>query len=249
MTSKLWMGNIDVTCDENYVMSLFPQENLLSVKIIRDKQTGLPVGYGFLEFEDNETALRIMKTYNGKPMDQSGKLFRLNWAQYSNTSTSMKVNVPREIDYSIFVGDIGPNVTDSILYSTFSAKFPSCTTAKVVVDLITGRNKGYGFVKFSNKAEMEQALQMNGMLVCGLPIRVSRAIRKHQMMGWNMMAMYPGEYTPSYSPNYNVEYPVPQVMEEHPDFSVEEDNKRFIAQRKDFSVFHWSLVSNFNFEN
>jgi len=171
--NKLWMGNIDTTYDEGYIRSLFTDENILSVKIIRDKNTGLPVGYAFIDFEDNEAAQRVIIDYNGKIMDDSGKVFRLNWAQYSNT---------REVDYSIFVGDLGPNVTDAMLYETFVIKFPSCSAAKVVVDPATGRNKGYGFVKFSYQVEMEQALEMNGTVIGGQPIRVSRAIRKNRKL-------------------------------------------------------------------
>ena len=45
-------------------------------------------------------------------------------------------------DYRIFVGDLGNEVTDDILYKAFS-HYGSIKKAKMVKNKITGKNKGW----------------------------------------------------------------------------------------------------------
>lgn len=79
-------------------------------------------------------------------------------------------------DHSVFVGDLAPDVSDELLSSTFSARFASVRSAKVVIDPITRMSKGFGFVRFGIKEEAEQALQtMNGVYCSSRPMRVSVA--------------------------------------------------------------------------
>jgi hypothetical protein len=52
------------------------------VKLIRDKVKGTPVGYGFVEFSDAQTAKEIFETLNGQPIPGSNKVFKLNWASH-----------------------------------------------------------------------------------------------------------------------------------------------------------------------
>ena len=50
----LWIGNIQPTWDEGYVGALFAgsADKPQNVKLMRDKMSGFPVGYGFLDFAD-----------------------------------------------------------------------------------------------------------------------------------------------------------------------------------------------------
>ncbi|KAJ2545252.1 hypothetical protein EV175_005824, partial [Coemansia sp. RSA 1933] len=53
----------------------------VTVKTIRDRLTGGPANYCFLEFPTQAEAERILATYNGKPMPLTfDRPFRLNWA-------------------------------------------------------------------------------------------------------------------------------------------------------------------------
>jgi len=72
--------------DENFIRGIFVGEpNLINVKIIRDRLSGLPAGYGFLEFSRHEAASNALNKLNGKPMPGTSAVFRLNWAQYSGS--------------------------------------------------------------------------------------------------------------------------------------------------------------------
>jgi RNA recognition motif-containing protein len=62
----LWIGDIESWMDENYIMELFQGiAQITSVKLIRDKIKGTPVGYGFVEFPNHEVAKKVHVNLNG----------------------------------------------------------------------------------------------------------------------------------------------------------------------------------------
>lgn len=145
---------------------------IASVKVIRNKQTGLSEGYGFVEFFSHATAEKVLQNYAGLFMPNTEQPFRLNWATFS-TGDKRSDNVP---DLSIFVGDLAADVTDSLLHETFVSKYPSVKAAKVVFDANTGRSKGYGFVRFGDENERSQAMtEMNGVYCSSRPMRIGAA--------------------------------------------------------------------------
>lgn len=76
----LWIGDVESWMDESYIASLFNSTGAVqSVKVIRDKNTGLPAGYGFVEFSTHEVASQILACYNGVAIPGTNKTFRLNW--------------------------------------------------------------------------------------------------------------------------------------------------------------------------
>ncbi|CAN8300632.1 unnamed protein product [Cochlearia groenlandica] len=171
----LWIGDLQYWVDENYLSSCFSQTGeLVSVKVIRNKITGQPEGYGFIEFVSHAAAERTLQTYNGTLMPGTEVAFRLNWASFGS---GQKVDAGP--DHSIFVGDLAPDVTDYLLHETFRVNYASVRGAKVVTDPSTGRSKGYGFVKFAEETERNRAMsEMNGLYCSTRPMRISIATPK-----------------------------------------------------------------------
>ncbi|KHG01821.1 Polyadenylate-binding RBP47C -like protein [Gossypium arboreum] len=169
----VWVGDLYHWMDENYLHSCFASTGeIASIKVIRNKQTGLPEGYGFVEFFSHATAEKVLQSYSSVLMPNTDQPFRLNWATLS-TGEKRSENGP---DLSIFVGDLGADVTDSLLHETFASKYPSVKTAKVVIDANTGRSKGYGFVRFGDETERSQAMnEMNGVYCSSRPMRIGAA--------------------------------------------------------------------------
>ncbi|NP_001152183.2 Polyadenylate-binding protein RBP47B' [Zea mays] len=172
----LWIGDLQYWTDENYLYSCFAHTGeVQSVKIIRNKVTSLPEGYGFIEFVSHEAAEKILQTYNGTQMPGTEHTFRLNWASFSSGERRPDPGS----DHSIFVGDLAPDVTDYLLQETFRVNYSSVRGAKVVTDPNTGRSKGYGFVKFADENEKNRAMtEMNGVYCSTRPMRISAAIPK-----------------------------------------------------------------------
>jgi len=184
----LWIGDLQYWMDENYLNSCFyPTGELLSAKVIRNKQSGQSEGYGFLEFRTRATAENILQTYNGAMMPNAEQSYRLNWA-------SLGAGDKRTDDspeHTIFVGDLAGEVTDYILQETFKAVYQSVKGAKVVTDRTTGRSKGYGFVKFGDEREQQRAMtEMNGVLCSTRPMRIGPAANKKPMTSPTQGASY-----------------------------------------------------------
>jgi RNA recognition motif-containing protein len=158
----------------------------VSIKVIRNKATGYPEGYGFVEFVSHAAAERILQTYNGTQMPGTEQLFRLNWASFGLGERRLLTGP----EYSIFVGDLSPDVTDYLLQETFRSRYPSVRGAKVVTDTTTGRSKGYGFVKFADENERNRAMtEMNNAYCSTRPMRISAATPKKSVG-------YQQQYTP-----------------------------------------------------
>ncbi|KAI4322089.1 hypothetical protein L6164_021810 [Bauhinia variegata] len=172
----LWIGDLQYWVDEAYLNHCFAHTGeVVSIKIIRNKITGQPEGYGFVEFVSHAAAERILQTYNGTQMPGTEQTFRLNWASFGIGERRPDAGP----EHSIFVGDLAPDVTDYLLQETFRAHYPSVRGAKVVTDPNTGRSKGYGFVKFSDETERNRAMtEMNGMYCSTRPMRISAATPK-----------------------------------------------------------------------
>ncbi|KAM3344118.1 hypothetical protein P3S68_026209 [Capsicum galapagoense] len=79
-----WIGDLQQWMDEGYLHSCFAQAGeVISVKVIRKKQTGQSECYGFVEFYTHEAAEKVLQSYNGTMMPNAEQPFRLNWSAFS----------------------------------------------------------------------------------------------------------------------------------------------------------------------
>lgn len=73
---------------------------------------------------------------------------------------------------SLYVGDLHPNVTESMLYNKFAAAGP-VLSIRVCRDAITRRSLGYAYVNFQQPNDAERALDtMNFDMMNNKPIRI-----------------------------------------------------------------------------
>lgn len=86
---------------------------------------------------------------------------------------------PTEREYSVWVGDLSPEVDDYSLYKVFAIKYNSIRSAKVILDG-NGFSKGYGFVRFGALDEQSAALyEMSGYVGLGTkPLKICNAVPK-----------------------------------------------------------------------
>ena len=155
-------------------------------------------GYCFVEFSNAQSAIQAIKSVNGCPVPGTNKFFKLNWAsgggindkKYHSTDF-LVIDRDQGPEFSIFVGDLGPEVDDNLLFSTFQLRYPSCKTAKVVTDAVTALSRGYGFVRFSDETEQQRAMtEMQGQFCGSRPMRISVATPKNRFGNfayWNSL--------------------------------------------------------------
>jgi RNA recognition motif-containing protein len=113
--------------DENFIRNSFTQmgEVITGIKLLKNKFTGEAAGYCFVQFQDDFSALTAMHKLNNKmiPNSQPPTKYRLN-----HTSLGGKQAMDR--DYSLWIGDLSPDVDDYTLYKGFASRYPSVRLAK-----------------------------------------------------------------------------------------------------------------------
>ena len=85
MGSRLYVGNLPFSADESQVRELFSQNerNVQEVKLITDRDTGRPRGFGFVEMGSQEDADSAIQELNGYSMD--GRALTVNEARERST--------------------------------------------------------------------------------------------------------------------------------------------------------------------
>ena len=76
---QIYVGNLPYKSGEDEVRDLFSQYGeVISVKLITDRETGRPRGFGFVEMED-EGAINAIESLDGKEFE--GRTLRVNEAR------------------------------------------------------------------------------------------------------------------------------------------------------------------------
>ncbi len=177
--STLWMGELNPWVDEASVSQLWSSLGFqdVVVKFIRDKYTGVSQGYCFVDFGNFENARNAL-SYNGSIFPNSNKIFKLNWSSGGGLQDRKEDRPP---EFSIFVGDLPPDTTEEQLIQLFRNNYPSCKTAKIMTDPVTGASRCYGFVRFSNEQEQQRSIsEMQGLFCGNRAMRISLATPKNQ---------------------------------------------------------------------
>ena len=84
MGNRIYVGNLPFSADESTVKSLFEQNDrsVTEVKLITDRDTGRPRGFGFVEMANSEDADKAISDLNGYQMD--GRALTVNEARERN---------------------------------------------------------------------------------------------------------------------------------------------------------------------
>jgi cold-inducible RNA-binding protein len=81
MGLRLYVGNLPFSADEDTVRELFSQNDrsVTEVKLITDRETGRPRGFGFVEMGSDADAEGAIRDLNGFSMD--GRALTVNEAR------------------------------------------------------------------------------------------------------------------------------------------------------------------------
>ena len=204
----LWWGDLEPWMEEEYAKQVcglmgWDPANIRVPRPPPDPVTGQQAnnpGFCFLTFPTSTHAASVLAQVNSQPiaMPNSTKPFILNWASavppvaLPHNSLPSTNQYPKE--YSIFVGDLAPETSNSDLVAVFRnpvlglrndrepkfiRPFLSCKSAKIMLDPITGVSRGYGFVRFTDEADQQRALiEMHGLYCLSRPMRISPATAK-----------------------------------------------------------------------
>merc|ERR1719233_624877 len=173
--------------------------------------SGKTKGFGFVSFEDSESAEKAVEELNGS--DIGGKTLYVGRAQkkaerqqeLKKKFEQLKLErLNRYQGVNLYVKNLDDTIDDERLRKEF-APYGTITSAKVMNE--EGRSKGFGFVCFSSPEEATKAVtEMNGRIIVAKPLYVALAQRKEdrkahlasqyiqRMAGMSMQQMGMGGY-------------------------------------------------------
>jgi len=102
------VGNIPYDASEEKLKDIFSEAGpVLSFKLVFDRESGKPKGYGFCEYRDQETAHSAMRNLNG--YDLNGRQLRVDTATNERFKEEMK-NLQISLTGNTFESPYGPEV-------------------------------------------------------------------------------------------------------------------------------------------
>eukprot|EP00981_Chlorochromonas_danica_P011646 scaffold4174_cov182-Ochromonas_danica.AAC.6 len=196
-TFCLFLGDLSLFCTEKDIVSAFSAfGNVINVRIKRSNESKKHLLYGFVEYESASEAVQAMKSMNGTLF--LGRTLKVRWAaskcnktmnwiagvngSVSGNSNGSAGGTSDSIDSrspSVFVAFMayqGDKVINEAVLRAIFEKFGSI--GDVVVkqskqDAVTGYQKGYAFVQFSNdvhgiEASYQAASHVNNGVIDGV---------------------------------------------------------------------------------
>ena len=81
MGTRLYVGNLPFSADENEIRELFSQNGrtVSEVKLVTDRETGRPRGFGFVEMGSSDEADSAIRALNGHSL--AGRPLTVNEAK------------------------------------------------------------------------------------------------------------------------------------------------------------------------
>eukprot|EP00434_Breviolum_minutum_P017490 symbB.v1.2.015436.t1/scaffold1121.1/size137196/4 len=159
-TRTAWVGDVESWMDEEFLHRAFsPAGFVTNIKIVRRANNAN--GFAFIEFNDPASVSTLVGKSGDAPRYQAlGFNFRVNSAAFSVGDVSRK----QSQDHSIYVGNLDFLVKEHELLKAFSDRYSSVAGAKLLVDPNTQMSRGFGFVRFRDWDEAEQAIrEMQGV--------------------------------------------------------------------------------------
>ncbi|KAJ9541708.1 hypothetical protein OSB04_028214 [Centaurea solstitialis] len=175
VNTKLYFGNLPYLCDSAQLAGIIQDYGSPElVEVLYNRETGKSRGFAFVTMSSIEDCKAVIENLDGR--EYGGRTLRVNFSD----KPKPKEPLYPETEYKLFVGNLSWSVTSESLTEMFNSH-GNVVGARVLYDGETGRSRGYGFVSYSTKSEMETALKvLDGAELEGRSMRVSLAEGKRQ---------------------------------------------------------------------
>lgn len=170
VNTKLYFGNLPYNVDSAQLAGMIQEYGTPEmVEVLYHRETGRSRGFAFVTMSSVEDCETVIENLDGS--QYMGRILRVNFAD----KPKPKEPLYPETEYKLFIGNLSWSVTSESLTQAFQ-EYGNVVGARVLYDGETGKSRGYGFVCYSTKEEMETALQsLNGVELEGRALRVSLA--------------------------------------------------------------------------
>ena len=199
-----FIGNLAFETIQADIDQLFEGLRLSQVRLVYDRETGEPKGFGYAEFDDEESLNEALKRDGTEILNRN---VRVNVAQpkgggggggrggggggrggrqdsrggqqsFGGNSGGNSYNnpVPDDPPFTAFVGNISFDCTQGDIDVLFQGL--DVSDVRLVHDKETGNAKGYAYVEFGTKESLIQALEYSGQPWNGRDLRINVAEQK-----------------------------------------------------------------------
>ncbi|KAH9764063.1 hypothetical protein KPL70_001393 [Citrus sinensis] len=160
VNTKLYFGNLPYNVDSAQLAGIIQDYGSPElVEVLYDRETGRSRGFAFVTMSTVEDCNAVIENLDGR--EYLGRILRVNFSD----KPKPKLPLYAETDFKLFVGNLSWSVTTESLTQAFQ-EYGNVVGARVLYDGESGRSRGYGFVCYSTKAEMETALEsLNGVVL------------------------------------------------------------------------------------
>ncbi|KAL0694286.1 hypothetical protein Bca4012_061466 [Brassica carinata] len=171
---NIFIKNLDKSIDHKALHDTFSVfGNIISCKVAVDS-SGQSKGYGFVQYETEESAQKAMSQLNGMLLNDKQVYVGPFLRRQERDSTS---NVAKFTN--VYVKNLAESTTDDDLKNAFG-EFGTITSAVVMKDG-DGKSKGFGFVNFDNADDAAKAVEaLNGKTFDDKEWYVGRAQKKSE---------------------------------------------------------------------
>uniref|UniRef100_A0A5B7AT06 RRM domain-containing protein n=1 Tax=Davidia involucrata TaxID=16924 RepID=A0A5B7AT06_DAVIN len=171
LNTKLYFGNLPFNCDSAQLAGIIQEYGSPElVEVLYNKFTGRSRGFAFVTMSSVEDCNAVIENLDGS--EYGGRTLRVNFSDKPKPRDQAPY---QENDNKLFIGNLAWSVTSESLTQAFQ-EYGNVVGARVLFDVETGRSRGYGFVSYSTKSEMETALEsLDGVELEGRSMRVSLA--------------------------------------------------------------------------
>ncbi|EFH65105.1 hypothetical protein ARALYDRAFT_339396 [Arabidopsis lyrata subsp. lyrata] len=173
---NVFIKNLDPSIDNKALYETFSAfGTILSCKVAMDA-VGRSKGYGFVQFEKEETAQAAIDKLNGMLLNDK-QVFVGHFVRRQDRSRSESGAVPRFTN--VYVKNLPKEITDDELKKTFG-KYGDISSAVVMKDQ-SGNSRSFGFVNFESPEAAAVAVEkMNGISLGEDVLYVGRAQKKSE---------------------------------------------------------------------
>ncbi|CAI0383132.1 unnamed protein product [Linum tenue] len=167
VNTKLYFGNLPYNVDSAQLAGIIQDYGSPElIEVLYDRATGRSRGFAFVTMSSVDDCKAVIQNLDGFIFSSHfvqqymGRILRVN---FSDKPRPREPLYP-ETEHKLFVGNLSWSVTSESLTEAFKP-YGNVVGARVLYDGESGRSRGYGFVCYTSKSDMETALEaLNGLV-------------------------------------------------------------------------------------
>lgn len=186
--------------DEQFTQLFEAIGPMQSARVMRNKATGYSFGYGFVNYQRPEDAVKAIDKLNGMQLEH--KRIKVAYSRRTDGAAGEEIK-----NANVFIANLPKTVDEDQLKSMFSSH-GQIIRSKILVDHNSGVSKGCGFILYSKTSEADDAIsELNGTMAPGstnlMTVKKAqdseqtKAMKHGQVQVIHHYAPYPGAVTAS----------------------------------------------------